>query len=152
MVLSIKIILHVTQREIGQRSTELRVQMVQIGVDFGGTKIEVAALDRNGAFLARIRAPNPGSYDAAIRTICALVGEAESVAGAKGTVGIGTPGSISPRTGVMRNANSVWLNGRNLKDELGAALDRPIRIANDANCLALSEAVDGAASGSNTAF
>jgi len=126
--------------------------MVQIGVDFGGTKIEAAALDSNGAFLARIRAPTPGSYDQALRTICALVDEAESIAGAKGTVGIGAPGSISPRTGVMRNANSVWLNGRNLKEELGAALGRPIRIANDANCLALSEAVDGAACGSNTAF
>jgi fructokinase len=126
--------------------------MIQIGVDFGGTKIEAAALGPDGDFLARIRAPNPGSYEAALQTVCALIDEAESVAGAKGTVGIGTPGSISPRTGVMRNANSVYLNGRNLRDELSAALNRPIRIANDANCLALSEVVDGAAFGSSTAF
>lgn len=125
---------------------------IQIGVDFGGTKIEVAALNASGAFLARIRAPNPGSYDAALQTILRLVDEAESVAGANGTIGIGTPGSISPRTGVMRNANSVWLNGRNLQNDLSAVLKRPLRIANDANCLALSEVVDGAATGSTVTF
>ena len=126
--------------------------MIQIGVDFGGTKIEAAALSPEGAFLARIRAPNPGSYDAALRTVQELVEQAESVAGAKGTVGIGTPGSISPRTRLMRNANSVWLNGRDLNADLSAALKRPVRIANDANCLALSEVVDGAAAGSKVAF
>jgi fructokinase len=127
-------------------------QTIQIGVDFGGTKIEAAALGASGAFLARIRAPNPGSYDAALRTIASLIDEAESAAGGRGTIGIGTPGSISPRTGVMRNANSVWLNGRNLRDDLSAVLKRPVRIANDANCLALSEVVDGAAVGSTVAF
>lgn len=126
--------------------------MIQIGVDFGGTKIEAAALSPQGAFLARIRAPNPGSYDAALRTVQELVQQAESMAGAKGTVGIGTPGSISPRTHLMRNANSVWLNGRDLNADLSAALKRPVRIANDANCLALSEVVDGAAAGSKVAF
>jgi fructokinase len=126
--------------------------MIQIGVDFGGTKIEAAALDPEGAFLARIRAPNPGSYDAALRTVQELVQQAESMAGARGTVGIGTPGSISPRTRLMRNANSVWLNGRDLNTDLSAALKRPVRIANDANCLALSEVVDGAAAGSKVAF
>jgi hypothetical protein len=75
----------------------------------------------------------------------------KSMAGARGTVGIGTPGSISPRTRLMRNANSVWLNGRDLNADLSAALKRPVRIANDANCLALSEVVDGAAAGSNVA-
>jgi fructokinase len=126
--------------------------MIQIGVDFGGTKIEAAALNAEGAFLARIRAPNPGSYDAALRTVQELVQQAEAMAGARGTVGIGTPGSISPRTRLMRNANSVWLNGRDLYADLSAALKRPVRIANDANCLALSEVVDGAAAGSKVAF
>jgi fructokinase len=126
--------------------------MIQIGVDFGGTKIEAAALDPAGAFLARIRAPNPGSYDAALRTVLTLVDQAEFVAGSKGSVGIGTPGSISPRTRVMRNANSVWLNGRDLQHDLSAILNRSVRIANDANCLALSEVVDGAAAGSKIAF
>jgi fructokinase len=126
--------------------------MIQIGVDFGGTKIEAAALDARGAFLARIRAPNPGSYPAALQTVRRLVLEVESVAGDTGTVGIGVPGSISPRSGVMRNANSVWLNGRNLRDDLSGVLDRPVRIANDANCLAVSEAADGAAAESHTVF
>jgi fructokinase len=125
---------------------------VQIGVDFGGTKIEVAALQANGDFAARIRAPNPGSYDDAIRTICALIDQAESALGQKGSVGLGTPGSVSRVTGRMRNANSVWLNDRDLKTDLSAALGRPIRMANDANCLALSEAVDGAGMGFNTVF
>ncbi|HEY4368133.1 MAG TPA: ROK family protein [Steroidobacteraceae bacterium] len=124
----------------------------QIGVDFGGTKIEVAALGSDGEFLARLRAPNPGSYDAAIRTVCELVAAVESQLRATGTVGIGTPGSVSPRTGVMRNANSTWLNGRHFAQDMRAALGREIRLANDANCLALSEAVDGAAAGANVVF
>jgi fructokinase len=126
--------------------------LIQIGVDFGGTKIEVAALNEGGDFVARLRRPNPGSYDAAIETICALVYEIESATGAIGTVGVGVPGSVSPRTGVMRNANSVWLNGRHFTEDLGAALGRSIRVANDANCFALSEVVDGAAQGSNITF
>jgi fructokinase len=126
--------------------------LIQIGVDFGGTKIEAAALNEAGDFIARVRRSNPGSYDAAIETICALVAEIESAAGATGTIGIGVPGSVSPRTGVMRNANTVWLNGRQFTEDLSAAINRPIRVANDANCLALSEAVDGAAQGSNVTF
>jgi fructokinase len=125
---------------------------IQIGVDFGGTKIEAAALGRDGAFVARVRAPNPGSYDASIRTVCELIASIESEAGAKGTVGIGAPGSVSPRTGVMRNANSTWLNGRNFAADMSLALRREVRLANDANCLALSEALDGAAAGSATVF
>lgn len=121
-------------------------------MDFGGTKIEAAALDAEGNFLARVRAPNPGSYDASIRTVCELVASAESQAGRRGTIGIGTPGSISPRTGVMRNANSTYLNGRRFHEDLSAALGREIRLANDANCLALSESVDGAAAGSRVTF
>ena len=126
--------------------------MVQIGVDFGGTKIEAAALDASGAFLARIRAPNPGSYAAAIETVRELVEAVERRLQARGTVGVGCPGSVSPRTGVMRNANSVYLNGRRFGEDLSAALGREVRLANDANCLALSEAVDGAAAGAHVAF
>ena len=125
---------------------------MEIGVDFGGTKIEAAALNADGDFIARIRAPNPGSYDAAMETVRALVDEVESVARETGTVGVGIPGSISPRSGVIRNANTQWLNGRNFKDDLSAVLKRPLRMANDANCLALSEVVDGAARGSRITF
>lgn len=127
--------------------------MIQIGVDFGGTKIEAAALDAAGQFRARIRAANPGSYETSIQTVCELVRAAEQEAGASNaTVGIGTPGSISPRTGTMRNANSVWLNGRRFREDVSTALGREVRIANDANCLALSEVVDGAAAGSRVTF
>lgn len=130
----------------------MHTNTIQIGVDFGGTKIEAAALDPHGKFLARVRAPNPGNYDAALKVVCDLVKQVEQQAGGQGTIGIGTPGSISPRTGTMRNANSVYLNGRDFRTDLIEALGREIRIANDANCLALSEVVDGAASGSKVAF
>lgn len=125
---------------------------IRIGVDFGGTKIEAAALDEGGNFLARVRTPNPGSYEASLRAVRELVDQVERQVGRPGTIGIGTPGSISPRSGTMRNANSVWLNGRDFRSDLVAALGREIRMANDANCLALSEVVDGAASGSRVAF
>lgn len=125
---------------------------IQIGVDFGGTKIEAAALDQSGDYLARVRAPNPGNYESAIRTVRDLVGAVEHEIGTEGTIGVGTPGSVSPRTGLIRNANSVWLNGRRFHVDLAAALGREIRTANDANCLALSEAVDGAAAGSRVTF
>jgi fructokinase len=127
--------------------------LIQVGVDFGGTKIEAAALDTAGQFRARIRAANPGNYEAAIRTVCELVHAVERQTGlGDATVGIGTPGSISPRSGTMRNANAVWLNGRKFREDMSRALERDVRIANDANCLALSEVVDGAAAGSNVTF
>lgn len=126
--------------------------MIQVGVDFGGTKIEAAALDGAGHFRSRVRTPNPGSYDQAIRDVRDLIARAEQEAGAKGTVGVGLPGSISPRDGRMRNANATFLNGRAFREDLEAALGRPVRVANDANCLALSEVVDGAATGARTAF
>jgi fructokinase len=126
--------------------------MIQIGIDFGGTKIEAAALDREGRFLSRVRKPNPGSYDEALRAVRDLVTETEAQVGPAATIGVGTPGSISPRTGVIRNANSVYLNGRRFREDLAAALGREIRMANDADCLALSEASDGAAAGSRSAF
>ena len=126
--------------------------MIRIGIDFGGTKIEAAALDSEGGFQARIRAANPGSYQAALEQVRDLIIEAERQAGATGTIGVGAPGSLSPKTGLMRNANSIWLNGRPLREDLEHILGRPVRIANDANCLALSEATDGAAAGARVVF
>lgn len=122
--------------------------MIQIGIDFGGTKIEAAALDRNGQILSRVRMDNPGDYKAAIVTVRDLVSRVEREIGAQGTIGIGTPGSISPTTGVMRNSNSLYLNGRRFREDLSAAFGREVRMANDANCFALSEAIDGAGAGS----
>jgi len=126
--------------------------VIQIGVDFGGTKVEAAALDASGKVLAKARVPNPGDYDKALNVVRDLVGELEQKLGARGTLGIGAPGSISPATGVMRNANSLYLNGRRFREDLSQALNRPVRLANDANCLALSEAVDGAGAGARVVF
>lgn len=125
---------------------------IRIGIDFGGTKIEAAALDVQGEIVARHRVPNPGAYDAAITEIVSLVARIEAECGVPGSVGIGTPGSISPRTGLMRNANSVYLNGRPFENDVAAAMARPVRMANDANCFALSEAIDGAAAGRESVF
>ncbi len=127
--------------------------MIRIGVDFGGTKIEAAALDAQGTFRARVRAANPGTYAEAIETVVALVAEAEREAGGRGlSVGVGMPGSLSPRTGLVRNSNSVWLNDTPFDRDLEQALGRPIRLQNDANCFALSEAVDGAAAAAPVVF
>ena len=119
---------------------------MRLGVDFGGTKIEAALLDSKGDMRARQRASNPGSYHAAIAAVVDLASAAEAQAGVRArTAGVAAPGSISPVTGRMRNANSVWLNGMPFLEDLRAALERPVRLENDANCFALSEAVDGAA-------
>jgi fructokinase len=130
--------------------------MVRVGVDFGGTKIEAAALDRDGRFLARVRAPTPRDYQASLATIGDLVEQTEREAGvppgSKRFVGVATPGSISPKTGVIRNANSVWLNGKPFREDVSARLGAPVRMVNDANCLALSEASDGAAAGAAVVF
>lgn len=127
--------------------------MIRIGVDFGGTKIEAAALDADGRFLARLRAPNPRDYDAALRTVANLVADAEQEAGGRAAaVGVGMPGSISPASGLIRNANSTWLNGRSFGADLEQVLGRPVRLANDANCMALSEATDGAGADSAVVF
>ncbi|MDO8296028.1 MAG: ROK family protein [Caulobacter sp.] len=127
--------------------------MIRIGVDIGGTKVEAAALDAAGAFVARVRQPNPGDYEAFLAVVKAVVGEAEAQAGVSGaSVGIGMPGSISTRTGLMRNANSVWMNGRPMREDLARTLGRPVRMENDANCFALSEATDGAAAGARVVF
>lgn len=125
---------------------------MQIGVDFGGTKIEAAALDRDGGFVSRRRVATPADYDTAVRAVHDLVRHVESEIGVTGTIGIGVPGSISPSTGLMRNANTVYLNGRHFREDLATVFARPVRMANDANCLALSEATDGAVAGAYSAF
>ena len=126
---------------------------MRIGIDLGGTKIEAIALGENGAELFRRRVDTPrGSYEGTIAAITALVDAAERSVGRRGTVGIGIPGTISPATGLVKNANSTWLNGRPFDNDLSAALDRPVRLANDANCFALSEATDGAGAGAAVVF
>jgi fructokinase len=127
--------------------------MIRFGVDFGGTKIEAAALNEAGEFVARVRKPNPGNYETALDVVAGLVADAEAMAGATcARLGMGIPGSISPRTGLIRNANSVYLNGRPFGEDLETRLSRPVRLANDANCLALSEAADGAGADSGVVF
>jgi fructokinase len=125
----------------------------RIGVDLGGTKIEGAAVDAAGAVRGRRRQPTPvDDYGATIAAIAAIVLAIERDLGAPAAVGIGIPGAISPASGLVKNANSTWLNGRPLQTDLAAALDRPVRLANDANCFALSESVDGAAAGMDSVF
>jgi fructokinase len=126
--------------------------MIRIGVDFGGTKIEAAALDRRGRFQARVRTDNPGAYDGALAVVRDLVAEAERQAGGTGSIGVGIPGSVSAKTGLIRNANSLYLNGRRFREDLETVLGRPVRLANDANCLGLSEAADGAGAGAGVVF
>ena len=127
--------------------------MIRIGVDFGGTKIEAAALDAGGRFVARVRGPSPRDYQVGLEAVRALVAEAERQAGSRAAaIGVGGPGSPSPATGLMRNANSTQLNGRPFPADLARTLERPVRYANDANCLALSEATDGAGQGARVVF
>jgi fructokinase len=124
----------------------------RIGIDLGGTKIEVAALDPSGAVRLRRRVGTPGDYAGGIAAIAALVEAAESELGGQGSIGIGIPGSENPRTRLVRGANSTWLNGRPLGADLEARLGRPVKLSNDANCLAMSEAADGAGEGFGTVF
>ena len=126
---------------------------MRIGIDLGGSKIEAIALDATGAPLARRRRPTPkGDYDATVRAVAGLVRDLEAALGRPGSVGMGIPAALSPATGLVKNANSTWLNGRPLDRDLTAALDRPVRLANDADCFALSEATDGAGAGAESAF
>src|SRR5579862_8654193 len=121
---------------------------LRIGVDLGGTKIEAAAIDHGGAVRARRRIATPaGDYAATIAAVVGLVQGIEAELGGRMTVGIGIPGTLAARTGLVKNANSTWLIGRPLGRDLEAALGRHVRLANDANCFALSEASDGAAAG-----
>jgi fructokinase len=126
---------------------------MRIGIDLGGTKIEAIALAAGGRTLDRRRIPTPkDDYDATLRAIAELIGSLEGELGERGSVGVGIPGTISPATGVVKNANSTWLNGRPLDRDLEHVLARPVRLANDANCFALSEATDGAAAGAAIVF
>lgn len=132
----------------------------RLGIDFGGTKIEVLALDRAGNEVLRERVSNPGVYDQAVLAVRDLILSAEQKVGcvpghrisgtqASSTLGVGIPGSLSPETGLVRNSNATWLNNHAFKRDLETAMERPIRLENDANCFALSEAADGAGSGYN---
>jgi len=126
---------------------------VRIGIDLGGTKIEVVALAGDGQVLFRQRMATPrDDYGQTLRAIAALIDAAEQATGERGSIGIGIPGTLSPFTQRIKNANSVWLNGQPMDQDLSTLLGRPVRIANDANCLAVSEATDGAAAGAATVF
>ena len=126
---------------------------MRIGIDLGGTKIEGLVLADDGRELDRRRVPAPrGRYDDSIRAVADLVASLEAAVSDRGSIGVGIPGAISPATGLIKNANSTWLNGRHLAEDLSAAIGRPVRLANDANCFALSEATDGAAAGAPVVF
>ena len=131
--------------------------MIRFGIDLGGTKIEILALDESGFERYRTRVATPrGSYAETLAAIITLVNGAEAALGETGTIGIATPGAIArapaPNAGKIKNANSTCLNGQPLVDDLQSALQREVRIENDANCFTLSEATDGAASGEPTVF
>jgi fructokinase len=126
---------------------------MRIGIDLGGTKIEGIAIDDDGVERVRRRIPAPrGDYAKTLEAVAALVRDIERECGAEASVGVGMPGTISPATGLVKNANSVWLNGQRLADDLPRLLDRPVRFANDANCFALSEAIDGAGADAAVVF
>jgi fructokinase len=126
---------------------------LRIGVDLGGTKIEIVALSVDGSEILRRRIATPaGDYDGTVAAVASLVASVEAETGQRATVGVGSPGALVPIAGLLRNSNSVVLNGRPLKRDIESALRREIRIANDANCFALSEAVDGAGAGAGVVF
>jgi fructokinase len=126
---------------------------IRIGIDLGGTKIEGIALDEDHHELHRLRIDTPtGNYKATVDAVCALALEIEEEVGREGTVGVGMPGAISPATGVIKNANSTWLIGHPFHLHLEECLGRPVRLANDADCFAVSEARDGAGSGHRVVF
>lgn len=137
---------------MGMKSPHADPSLRRYGVDLGGTKIEIIALTASGEELARQRIAAPhGDYEATVRAITDLVAGAQAAHG-PGTIGIGIPGTVSPQTGLVKNANSTWLIGKPLADDLRASLGQAVRLANDADCLALSEATDGAAAGSDISF
>jgi fructokinase len=127
---------------------------MRIGIDVGGTKIAAVLLDDGGRGVWERRVATPrDDYDATLDAIARLVADADAAAGGRGaTIGVGIPGAVSPATGLIKNANSTWLNGRDLHRDLEQHLSRPVRLANDANCLAISEATDGAAAGAEVVF
>ncbi|HVZ10474.1 ROK family protein [Rhodopila sp.] len=124
----------------------------RIGIDLGGTKIEIIVLDADGVAVLRQRIPTPDGYRPTVAAIAGLVRDAESRLGIEATVGVGIPGVISPATGLVKNANSLELNGHRLDADIGGLLHRPVRVENDANCFALSEASDGAGAGYGCVF
>lgn len=127
--------------------------MLRLGIDLGGTKIEIVALANDSAELLRRRVPTPrGDYRGTVKAVAGLVDAAESELGKRGSVGIGIPGAESRATGRIKNANSTWLIGKPLRPDLQSLLQREVRLANDANCFALSEATDGAAAGAEVVF
>ena len=127
--------------------------MIRFGIDLGGTKIEIVALDDEGQELLRHRVATPrDDYRAILQTVAALVTDAERNLGASGSVGVGTPGSLSRATGLLRGSNSLCLNGQPIKSDLESLLQREVRLSNDANCFALSEAVDGAGRDAEVVF
>ena len=126
---------------------------MRLGIDLGGTKIEIIALNDSGKELLRRRVFTPsGNYAATLQVIAVLIHDAEAELGQRGSVGIGTPGSFSRATGHLKNSNSVVLNGQPILQDLESLLQRPVKISNDANCFALSEAMDGAAAGASVVF
>lgn len=126
---------------------------LRIGIDLGGTKIEALAIDADGRELVRRRVATPRhDYEAIVRAIADLVRGIDSALSQRGTVGVGIPGAVSPATGLVKNANTTELIGKRFDADLSAALNREVRIANDANCFALSEAVDGAGAGHDCVF
>lgn len=126
---------------------------MRLGIDLGGTKIEIIALDEQGTTLLQHRVATPkGDYAATIAAICGLVCQAEQELGQAGSVGVGIPGAVSHKTGRVKNANSTWLIGEDLQGDLQRQLESPVKLANDANCFALSEATDGAAQGAEVVF
>jgi fructokinase len=125
---------------------------MQIGIDLGGTKTEGIALEGDRLVVPRRRVVTPRNYEGTLDVVARLVAEIEAEVGGRGSVGVGIPGVVARANGLVKNANSVWLNGRPLLADLETRLARPVRIANDANCFALSEAVDGAGQGLETVF
>ena len=126
--------------------------MIRIGIDLGGTKIEAIAMDHAGVIVDRLRVAAPKTYRGSLEAIAGLVRAIEREHGGGNPVGIGHPGSASPDTGLMRNANSTWLNGQPFARDIEASLGRPVRLANDADCFTQSEAVDGAGEGAGIVF
>jgi len=139
--------------QVGARNPVISGPGMRLGIDLGGSKIELIAFDASGRERLRQRIRTPGNdYRATLEAICDLIARSENELGASGSIGIGTPGSLSRVTGRLRNSNSACLNGQALVQDLEALLGRPVRIANDANCFALSEATDGAAIGAEVVF
>lgn len=138
------------RRGVGTWAYPLR--SMQIGIDLGGTKTEAIGLDGSRLVAARRRVATPSDYAGTLDSIARLVGEIEADAGRTGSVGVGIPGTVSRTTGLVKNANSTWLNGRPLLSDLEVRLGRLVRAANDANCFTLSESIDGAGQGFETVF